>query len=365
MAPADPDIDLDADPDPDDQADPGSGAWVEGLRERKKRLTRALISDTATAMFLERGFEEVKVADVAEACGVSEKTIYNYFATKESLLFDGEAEIAASIWEALGPRSLQRSPVAAALGLLGDELGARCTDELGTEMLARSAQLIASTPSLQAAEREMFGRLEVTAAQALAARARVSPDRPEPRIAAVALVGLGRLQTETVRRLALAGRSVREIREVASEEVRRAGRVVESGLLWLDLLDDDGRPGAAQLNSAASAVTTCAREVLVALRQARSAWEQFQGEKVSMDPRSMGGLASWIEEAERWKRDFKGQKDEWKIAYREHQARLREAQRELRQRLRQTHWERTELTRPAQRSRRPGPGPRFGQGRPL
>jgi len=43
----------------------------EGLRERKKRLTRQLISDTATTMFLERGFEEVRVAEVAAACNVS------------------------------------------------------------------------------------------------------------------------------------------------------------------------------------------------------------------------------------------------------------------------------------------------------
>ena len=41
---------------------------AEGLRERKKRLMRQLISDTATSMFLERGFEEVRVAEVAAAC---------------------------------------------------------------------------------------------------------------------------------------------------------------------------------------------------------------------------------------------------------------------------------------------------------
>ena len=60
----------------------------EGLRQRKKRVMRQLISDTAPAMFLERGFEEVRVAEVAAACDVSEKTVYNYFPTKESLLFD-------------------------------------------------------------------------------------------------------------------------------------------------------------------------------------------------------------------------------------------------------------------------------------
>ena len=46
-------------------ADPNPEA--EGLRERKKRLMRKQLSDTATAMFLERGFDAVKVAEVAEA----------------------------------------------------------------------------------------------------------------------------------------------------------------------------------------------------------------------------------------------------------------------------------------------------------
>ena len=60
----------------------------ERLRERKKRLMRQQLSDTATRMFLNRGFDAVRVAEVAEACGVSEKTVFNYFPTKESLILD-------------------------------------------------------------------------------------------------------------------------------------------------------------------------------------------------------------------------------------------------------------------------------------
>ena len=59
-----------------------------GLRERKKRLLRQQLSDTATEMFVERGFEGVRITEIAEACGVSEKTVYNYFPTKESLILD-------------------------------------------------------------------------------------------------------------------------------------------------------------------------------------------------------------------------------------------------------------------------------------
>src|ERR1700679_1571486 len=63
-------------------------AAVEGLRTRQKEQTRRLISDTATRMFLKDGFDAVRVIDVANACAVSEKTVYNHFPTKESLVFD-------------------------------------------------------------------------------------------------------------------------------------------------------------------------------------------------------------------------------------------------------------------------------------
>ncbi|GHA59293.1 TetR family transcriptional regulator [Streptomyces tendae] len=61
---------------------------AEGLRERKKRQTRQYISDVATGLFLERGFEGVTVAEVADAANVSVNTVYNYFPAKEDLFLD-------------------------------------------------------------------------------------------------------------------------------------------------------------------------------------------------------------------------------------------------------------------------------------
>lgn len=59
-----------------------------GLRERKKAATRKHISDTATMLFLERGFDAVSVREVAEAAEVSATTVFSYFPRKESLVFD-------------------------------------------------------------------------------------------------------------------------------------------------------------------------------------------------------------------------------------------------------------------------------------
>src|SRR5258707_12855895 len=68
---------------------PGTGAAeAGGLRERKKRLMRQQLSDTATRMFMDRGFDAVRVTEIAEACGVSEKTVFNYFPAKEALILD-------------------------------------------------------------------------------------------------------------------------------------------------------------------------------------------------------------------------------------------------------------------------------------
>src|SRR5579884_2369193 len=95
---------------------------AEGLRERKKRLMRQLLSDTATAMFLEHGFDAVRVAQVASVCGVSEKTVFNYFPVKEALVMDRlEATLTAL---SAGLADPARTPVQAALAVLDRELEA-------------------------------------------------------------------------------------------------------------------------------------------------------------------------------------------------------------------------------------------------
>ncbi|ORT58887.1 TetR family transcriptional regulator [Streptomyces sp. CB03238] len=57
-----------------------------GLRERKKRRTYQTISDTAIALFLEKGFDRVSVAEVAAAAEVSKPTLFRYFPAKEDLV---------------------------------------------------------------------------------------------------------------------------------------------------------------------------------------------------------------------------------------------------------------------------------------
>ncbi|MEJ3652159.1 TetR/AcrR family transcriptional regulator [Actinomycetes bacterium KLBMP 9759] len=59
-----------------------------GRRERKKQRTRQSISDIATGLFLERGFDAVTIAEIAAAADVAVQTVFNHFPAKEDLFFD-------------------------------------------------------------------------------------------------------------------------------------------------------------------------------------------------------------------------------------------------------------------------------------
>jgi AcrR family transcriptional regulator len=84
-----------------------------GLRERKKRATRQLISNVASGLFIERGFEEVTVAEIAEAAGVSKMTVFNYFPRKEDLFLDRHADRLAELVDVLRSRPAGVSACAA------------------------------------------------------------------------------------------------------------------------------------------------------------------------------------------------------------------------------------------------------------
>ncbi len=81
----------------------------EGLRERKKRAAREGIAATARRLFAERGFDAVTVAEVAAAAQVSEKTVFNYFPTKEDLAFAGREQGIAQFVTAIAERPPGRS----------------------------------------------------------------------------------------------------------------------------------------------------------------------------------------------------------------------------------------------------------------
>jgi AcrR family transcriptional regulator len=93
-----------------------------GLRERKKQRTRESISDIATALFIERGFENVTLAEIAVAADVSVGTIVNYFGTKEDLFFDRADEVLAILRAAIAERPQGTTATAAVHRLLREQV---------------------------------------------------------------------------------------------------------------------------------------------------------------------------------------------------------------------------------------------------
>ena len=215
---------------------PASGArQAEGLRERKKRLMRQQLSDTATQMFLERGFDAVRVAEIAGACGVSEKTVFNYFPTKESLILDRLEATVASLRTGLAEPGI--SPVEAALQILDRELGAM-TSWLAAQddpvrasaAIRRFGALIQATPSLRAHQSDMMDQFTTVAAAILAERAGLSAADPEPLIAATALLGLWRIQFQSLTNYLDGTRTPAQVRQAVTADVRRAARLIDTGL---------------------------------------------------------------------------------------------------------------------------------------
>ncbi|GGO01974.1 TetR/AcrR family transcriptional regulator [Microbispora bryophytorum] len=131
-----------------------------GLRERKKRQTRSLISDVASGLFMQRGFDNVTVAEVAEAAGVSTKTVFNYFPRKEDLFLDRYPEAVELVTQAVRERAEGESPLAALrrlfLGMLreGHPLGGIAP---GYEVFW---QVILDSPALRARARELVEEFE-------------------------------------------------------------------------------------------------------------------------------------------------------------------------------------------------------------
>lgn len=206
------------------------------LRERKKRATRELLADTATEMFLAKGFDGVRVSEVAEACGVSEKTVFNYFPTKEALVMDRLDGASDALLSALADPG--RSPIEAVLDVLAGELtsmtaqlAAQPDFHQAAEQFKRFSALLRSTPSLRAHQNAVTERLTTEAARILAERTGHHPEDPEPRITAAALLALWPVQFRSLARRLDAAESAEHLEAAVTSDVRRAADVLERGLV--------------------------------------------------------------------------------------------------------------------------------------
>jgi AcrR family transcriptional regulator len=202
-----------------------------GLRQRKKQRTRELIADTARDLFVERGFDRVTVAEVARAAEVSEATVFNYFPTKEDLVYWRLETFEEDLLKTVREREPGESFLAAFGRFVLQQRGLLAAQNPdATEFLAALTRMITESPALLTRERQVFDRYTTSLAALIAEETGAGVGDVKPWVAAHALMGVHRALVDYTRGRILAGvRTPRLAREVRVQG-KRGLEALERGL---------------------------------------------------------------------------------------------------------------------------------------
>ncbi|MDX3458125.1 TetR/AcrR family transcriptional regulator [Streptomyces sp. ME02-8801-2C] len=199
-----------------------------GLRETKKQETRQLISDHATRLFIEQGFENTTIAEIAAAARVAKKTVTNYFARKEDLALDHQDEFAATLAHAVASRRSGESALAALRRAFEAAITAR--DPVAGFSGPAFSRMVTESPTLSACLRGLHDQREHVLADALAEAVGVRTDDMTVRTAAGLLGAVHRVLFGRLQDLTLAGHTNDEIAEIVTGEAARAFDLLEPAL---------------------------------------------------------------------------------------------------------------------------------------
>jgi AcrR family transcriptional regulator len=157
-----------------------------GLRERKKLRTRTAIQKEAMRLFLEKGFDATTIEEIAEAVEISPSTFFNYFPSKEDVVFQDDLD--PLILAAFDAQPADINPIRR-LRMAMRTVFAQITPEQERLMRQRT-RLMASTPELRGAMLSQFADLVDQVADLLASRAGTKPDDFAVRNMAGAVLGV-------------------------------------------------------------------------------------------------------------------------------------------------------------------------------
>lgn len=193
-----------------------------GLRETKKQQTRQEISDTATRLFIERGFESTTIAEIAEAARVAKKTVTNYFPRKEDLALDHHERFVCALAEAVDLRAGGESVLTALRRRFRAAADTHSADVgfSGPEF----SRMLADSPTLTARLRELHDLREQALAEALPG------DELLRRTAAAQLGAAYRLLFARIQELQLSGASRRHSTTTVIAEAERIFDLLEPTL---------------------------------------------------------------------------------------------------------------------------------------
>jgi AcrR family transcriptional regulator len=200
----------------------------ESLRERKKRMTREAIFAAAQALFTERGFDAVTVAEIADAANISVKTLFTYIGAKEELLFSGGPTVLDAVVDAVRHRKLAQTPlVAAAQALL-----AAVDDKDANRNLDAFLRMVNAGPAARSRLRALWGETEDALAEALTAKRDAPRELAVRRLTAAQIMVLVRTVTsaEVGDLIAKSADTDRQRKEALKNWIRDAAGQLARGL---------------------------------------------------------------------------------------------------------------------------------------
>jgi AcrR family transcriptional regulator len=145
-----------------------------GLQERKQELVRGELGRVAWALFARKGYEATTVAEIARAAGVSRRTFFRYYASKEDVLVLTSDEVALELLDAVARRPAGEAPLRAIHRALVPVLEKRLADAAFARVVIR---LLRESRTLRRAMLERHARMEERLAGLLAGRLGVDPAR--------------------------------------------------------------------------------------------------------------------------------------------------------------------------------------------
>jgi AcrR family transcriptional regulator len=209
-----------------------------GLRERKKQRTREHIAQVARDLFAQRGFDAVSVSEIARAADVSQKTVFNYFPTKEDLVFQRLEDFEEELLAAIRDRKVGESALAAFSRFILQPRGllARQEPEVRDKLLAVT-RLIVASPELQAREDQILARYTASLAALIGEEERRTDD-VTAWVAANAMIGVHRALIAHSRRRLLAAPDSRIVAREVRQRGHKALAALERGLGDVAIKDD-------------------------------------------------------------------------------------------------------------------------------
>ena len=177
---------------PPSAADGAADASSEGLRERKRRETRYRVAETALRLFLAQGFEGTTLDVIAQESGISRRTFFSHFKSKDDILLFWQDAHWRAIYDDLLKTSPDASPLDAVRAIMVKHM-ARYTTE---EMVAIDT-LMRASPTLMARKQAFYGEQEQVLFSKLCEVWRQPERRAALRMVAMVSMGAMRLTTQT------------------------------------------------------------------------------------------------------------------------------------------------------------------------